>query len=352
MIKAAHLRVSEKEATPHLINYMKKLASLGVNFLVLELGYSFERFPELSSGTFDKEDAKKVRAAAKEHGITLAPLFMCLGHQGWGIPKNKLLELHPEFCETPEATKGEELPDGKKMPDLVAGKPINNTPNGDFYCHSWCASEDGIYEYVFPMMDEIADALGAQHIHVGMDETFSIAEDCCPRCVGRDRAVLYARVVNKLYSHIVKERGKKMLMWGDRLNNTAVCNYGDWEGDALGIWRAIDMIPNDIIICDWHYEMTEGGFPGVSIFIEKGFTVLPSCWRSGPQAKWLWEDSKKRADSAKGTGELWGMMVTCWAEANAEYLQKLIEAVDKADAKTEENDHRGVVASLLYLSSL
>lgn len=38
----------------------------------------------------------------------------------------------------------------------------------DVYVYSWCASNDGVYDYIFPMMDEIIEAMDAKIVHVGM----------------------------------------------------------------------------------------------------------------------------------------------------------------------------------------
>jgi len=345
-VKGVHLRLKDTESTDNLVRYIKEgLAPIGVNFMVLEFnpGYKFECFPELSEGTFGKEDAKKVGAAAKEAGIKIAPLIMCLGHQGWGSSPNKLLEVYPEFKETPDVKIG------KKEPDKIAGKFINNTPHGEFYCHSWCASNDGVYKYVLPMIDEITTDLGTDMVHVGLDEVFSIAEDSCPNCTGKGKAELFARTVNILHDYIVKKQGWQMLMWGDRLNNAKECGYSDWDGDGLGMWRAIDMIPKDIVICDWHYDIIESGFPSVGVFMEKGFTVIPAAWRSLKQTKVFWDDAVKQV-SDKNLGKLAGMMVTCWAEASAEYLDKLNTHV-KAGLQDEENDDdRGIASSVVYMA--
>jgi hypothetical protein len=319
--------------------------------MVLEFnpGYNFTCYPELANGTFGKEDSKKLAAVAKECRIRLVPLFMCLGHQGWRYEKNALLSHYPEFDETPDVVEG------IKEPDKVAGKIITNTPDGIFYCHSWCASNDDVYKYVFPMMDEIMEDLGADCLHVGMDETFSIAEDSCPRCVGKGRAELFARTINTLHDHIVKEKGWEMMMWSDRLNNANEHGYHAWEGDILGMWRAADMIPTDIILADWHYDMNEKGFQsGFESLMKKGFRVLPAGWRDLKQIDFLWSEAKKSAKSAdeKGyEGKIAGLMVTCWSEASAENLDELNTHV-KAKLQSEEIDLRGVASSVVYMSGL
>jgi len=350
-IIGAHLRIQDTGCTDALCRYIKEsLGPLGVNLLVLELnpGYDFKCYPELSSGSFGKEDAKKVAACAKEAGIRVAPLFMCLGHQGWAYGKNPLLTHYPEFDETPDVTEG------KKSPDLIAGKPIHNTPNGIFYCHSWCASNDDVYKYVFPMIDEIMEDFGADALHVGMDETFSIAEDSCPRCVGKGRADLFAHTVNTLHNHIVKEKGWQMLMWSDRLNNAKEHGYHEWEGDVLGIWRAADMIPTDILLCDWHYDMNERGFPGFETLMEKGFTVLPSGWRDLKQTKFLLDETRKYAKVGADKnlpGKMAGMMITCWSEATGEFINNMNELVKTRIHDEENKDSRGIASSLVYVAN-
>ena len=340
MIKAVHLRVKDASITDKLVQYINEgLSPLGVNLLCLEFnpGYNYRCFPELADGSFGRNEAQKVAAAAKEAGIKIVPLFMCLGHQGWRFEKNKLLELHPEFDETPYIPE-----DGDpKTHDLA------------FYCHSWCASNDDVYKYVFPMMDEIMEDFGTDCLHVGLDEVFSLAESTCPRCSGKTRPYLFARTVNILHEHIVKEKGWKMMMWGDRLNNAEAFDYHAWEGDIWGTWKAIDMIPKDIIITDWHYEINEKGFPGIEAFIKKGFSVIPASWKELKQTRFLLEEALKYKKSAKEkgySGELAGMMVTCWSEVTNELLDKLLESIKIREQNEEAKDERGIASSIVYIA--
>ena len=101
-----------------------------------------------------------------------------------------------------------------------------------------------------------------------------------------DPAKLYAKAVNDLNDHLVKKRGLQMLMWGDRLINGEIHKYGDWEASTNNTWGAVDLIPKDIIICDWHYEPLKNypkgvdGYTSIPMFIEKGFRVIPTSWRN------------------------------------------------------------------------
>jgi hypothetical protein len=340
-IKAVHLRLESSESTGKLVQYIKEgLAPLGVNTLILEFnpGYNYRCFPELANGTFGRADAQQVAAAAKEAGIRIVPLFMCLGHQGWRFKKNTLLKAHPEFDETPDVP---EDGDPENTPDLV------------FYCHSWCASNDDVYKYVFPMMDEIMTDFGADCLHVGMDEVFTLADEKCPRCKGKDRAELYARTVNILHDHIVKEKGWQMMMWADRLNNAEECGYHAWEGDTLGTWPAVNKIPKDVLLVAWHYVINEKGFPGIGIMLEKGFTVIPAGWKELKQARFLLDEALKYSKLAREKGDpgrMAGMMITNWNVASPEMLDELLAALKERVQDEEDTKARGVASSIVYMT--
>ncbi|MDZ7317349.1 MAG: hypothetical protein ONB24_14645, partial [candidate division KSB1 bacterium] len=126
---------------------------------------------------------------------------------------------------------------------------------------------------------ELLDAFQADYFHVGMDEVFLIGHELSPSTRGKDPAEVFAKAVNDLHRHIVGKRGKQMLMWGDRLIDGNVIDYGEWESSKNGTAGAVDKIPKDIIICDWHYELRDS-YPSVPMFIEKGFRVLPTSWRN------------------------------------------------------------------------
>jgi len=73
-------------------------------------------------------------------------------------------------------------------------------------------------------------------------------------------------------------------MWGDRFIDGAETGYGRWEASKNETYPAVDFVPKDIIICDWHYErkyenMRTYGFPSLRLFLDKGFRVLPTSFR-------------------------------------------------------------------------
>ena len=312
MVTAAlHLAASDQEkpkparkAEPwrglHLINYnsdadletlgnqVPKLAQLGLNVLIVEVDYHFQfrTQPKLRQGRnpITPEGAAKLTAVCRKNGIRLIPEFQCLGHQSWKGDTFPLLTVYPELDLTPGA-----FPQNKGI-----------------YCREWDPLNPKVKEIVFPLLDEILDGFGADALHVGMDEIFLLGSEQSPSTKGQDPAKLFAKAVNDLHQHLVKERHVEMLMWGDRLFDAKKYQWGEWEAARNGTAPAVDMIPNDIIICPWHYESRDA-YPSIPMFIDKGFRVLPTGWKEVNATKAL-IDYTRQYNSSK----LLGYMFTTW----------------------------------------
>ena len=313
-----HIRICDKEEGDFLKKLLKEyLIPLDVNLLVIEVNtcFRFEKHPEVSEGTFDKTSAREISSLCKENDVEIVPLFNCLGHQGWKGKPNGLLRAYPEFDETPEIPYDSE----------------------DIYCRSWCPSHPRIYDVVFSLIDEIQEAFESRYFHVGMDEVFIIAR--CPRCRGKDPAHLFSDTAKKLHDHLL-EKGVKMMMWGDRLIKRERTPYSEWEADDIGIYPAVDMIPKDVVVVDWHYEPMDR-YPSIPYFLEKGFKVLPACWKNLEAAKRFFEYSKKQAKKLDREENVLGILVTDWhlpakklyeafKEKRKEDLMEVLEYISKS----------------------
>jgi Glycosyl hydrolase family 20, catalytic domain len=244
------------------------LAARGANVLVLEVDYGFEfrSHPELRISTtpITRRGARRLVDAAGRHGMRIIPEFQCFGHQSWAKDTWPLLTRYPELDLTPGAFPG----------------------NEGLYCREWDPMNPRVYRIVYALIDEIIDAFDADAVHVGMDEVLLIDNPAAASTRGRDPAEVYAKAVNDMYAHIVKKRGRTMLMWGDRLIDAARIDYGEWESSKNRTAPAIDRIPRDIVICDWHYEARDA-YPSIPMFLDKGFRVLPTSWKDVGAAKAL-----------------------------------------------------------------
>lgn len=304
----------------------EKLAPMGVNVLILEVNYNF-RFashPELSGGNLSVNDARELAATCRQHQIRLIPMFNCLGHQSWSRTTFPLLAKHPEFDESPKVPKN----------------------NEGIYCRSWCPLHPEVNKVVFALIDELIDAFGADAFHVGMDEVFLMADQGCARCQGKDPAELFAKAVNDLHGHIVGERKLTMLMWADRLldDKKLGFHYGKWEASQNGTGPAIDRIPKDIILCDWHYEIRKDGYPSIAYLQEKGFRILPSTWWNQDAALAMLREAR-----AKGTERMIGHVCTTWTGSEA-VCRALLDDQPPSEPKPKTKSRRGgpreIVAAL------
>lgn len=210
----------------------------------------------------------------------------------------------------------------------------------EFFCPSWCPLHPDINALAFELIDELIEAFQADAFHVGMDEVFALADDKCPRCQGKDRAVLFAKAVNDMYDHIVKKRGLQMFMWGDRLIDSEKTGYNNkFEADTFGTSGAIDLIPNDIVITDWHY-LKHDSYPSPAIFMEKGFTVIPACWHDTEAAVSFLEQSKQQANDLGMENHMPGMIVTSWHHWNKAAFESFSDKhVDTLEGEMKELHH-------------
>ena len=293
--RGLHLMDSGAAGLPGLRRLVDEvLAPRHANVLVYEIDYNF-RFashPELAGpDAWSGSQAKELADACAAAKIRLIPMINCLGHQSWKEPPGALLKAHPEFEEPPGGT----------APQAKLGAK-------EFYCRSWCPRHPQVNSFVGDLVDELLDAFRGDAFHAGMDEVYVIASEACPRCRGADPAVLYAEAVNALHGRIAA-RGASMLMWGDRLLDGKATGYGDWEGATNGTDRAIDLIPKDIVVCDWHYEPLQA-YPSLEILPGKGFRTWPTVWRN-------LEGARKFMAAASGRGDpkVLGVLTTVWFPA-------------------------------------
>jgi len=147
-----------------------------------------------------------------------------------------------------------------------------------------------------------------------MDEVFLIGSEHCPHCKGHDTGQLFAKATNDYHSHLHDERGVEMLMWGDRLLDDATTGYGKWEAADNKTHKAIDLIPEDIVICDWHYTLRDS-YPSIPLFLDKGFRVWPSGWKEVEATKALIDFSHLYR-----TGRMLGHLCTTWGAVGLSQL--------------------------------
>jgi len=294
-------------STERLDDFVKfidtELAPRKVNTLILRVDYNyqFESHPELRDpSVLSKADVKKLVTTCKKHNIQLIPQINLLGHQSWADKVTNLLKVYPEFDETPHV----------KM-------PVNyQWPNADgLYCKSYCPLHPGVHKVVFELVDEICDAFESTAFHAGMDEVFYLGEDSCIRCSGRDKAELFAGEVRTIRDHL-NLKNRKLWIWGDGLIDGNTTGMGMWEASYNSTFRAIDMIPKDVMICDWHYERAD---QTPVYFAMKGLNIATCPWRMPEIAVQQTNDMVrfKTQSTPEMSEHFRGMIQTVWSDAGS-----------------------------------
>ena len=312
----------------------EELAPAKINLLILRVdwGYAYESHPELRDpNPLSKADVSRLVAACRRNGIRLVPQVNLLGHQSWAQETNALLRVYPQFDETPS----------------IKTENYTGWPNPDgLYCKSYCPLHPDVHTVVFDVVDEVCKAFEADAFHAGMDEVFYIGEKECPRCNGRDKAELYAGEVTLIRNHLAQD-GRQLMIWGDRLLDGRTTGLGEWEASYNGTWRAIDLIPKDVLICDWHYERAD---LSAVYFAMKGLPVATCGYRNPEVSLQQVKDMiqfRKQA-SAETVNHLQGYIHTIWS-GTAPFLRSYYS---QDEDKGRDGGAKAAKAVLNYLKEL
>lgn len=315
-VRALHLSAPGRNGLPAALAFIGgALPKEGVNTLILEFnyGYNFKSRPEFADpSALGHDEVRQLARACREKGIELIPQINCLGHQSWAKRTARLLEKHPEFDETPG-----------KYPE-----------NKDIYCRSYCPLHPEVHKVLFDLITELVEACEAKSFHVGMDEVFILADPDCPRCKGKDPAELFATEVKTLHAHL-KTLNCRLWIWGDRFLDGKSTRLGKWEASENGTAPAIDLVPKDIVICDWHYDAAP---ETARFFAGKGFDVVSCPWRKPEVAlAQLRHMRALRADADPAVARrALGMVQTTWCGFSA--------FVKAYNARSSENAGEGSAA--------
>ena len=299
----------------------EELAPRTVNTLILRVDFNFQftSHPELhDGGALSKADVKKIVEACKQHHIQVIPQINLLGHQSWANHVGGLLRAYPDFDETPWVKMHEKY----------------SWPNADkLYCKSYCPLHPKVHEVVFDLVDEICEAFETEAFHASMDEVFYIGEEKCPRCSGKDKAGLFAGEVTMIRDHLAKS-GRKLWIWGDRLLDGKTTGLGEWEASMNGTAGAIDLVPKDVVICDWHYERAE---PTAAYFAMKGFNVVTCPWKREKSAVQQVHDLARLREQSNPALQkrVLGLVQTVWSGANP-FMNNFYRAADATAPKSNQ----------------
>ncbi|MTI13485.1 family 20 glycosylhydrolase [Sansalvadorimonas verongulae] len=295
---------TKPEDLKSLGKYLKTLARLGVNNIILAIDYEFDyqNDPDMARGEgfIGADEAKAFAEQARKFNIEVIPQFHCVSHQSWNEHVFPLLKKYPELDVTPGL-----------YPD-----------NEGIESREWDPTHPKLYPILFAMFDELIEAFDSKAFHIGMDEVFLVGSRNATFFKDMDVDEAFAYGINRIHEHLASKQ-QQVLMWGDRL----VCGQTHPLGISFscrdGISDALKLIPKDIIICDWQMERRKD-FETMADFVEEGFRVLPVSWKDTGAI----EDSL-RYSTLINSPNIIGRVFTTWREEEGrpDHYGPLIEGV-------------------------
>ncbi len=329
-VRGLAIEAPKPDGLDRFLNFIEEeLVPAHFNLLILRVdwNYAYESHPELRDpNPLSQEDVGRIVALCRKHDIRLVPQINLLGHQSWATQNLALLREYPQFDENPSVKTEDYTP----------------WPNPyRLYCKSYCPLHPEVHDVVFAVVDEVCDAFESDAFHAGMDEVFYLGEEECPRCHDHDKAELFAGEVTRIHDHLA-EKGRQLMIWGDRLIDGRTTGIGEWEASFNDTWPAIDMIPKDVFICDWHYERAD---LTAAYFALKGFEVATCGYRNPEVCLQQIRDQRQfRAQSApEPAARFQGYIHTIWS-GNDHFLKRYYELKGgKSDPSGRTDDVRALL---------
>lgn len=248
--RGAHLFLGNN-ALPFHKNLIERIFShLKMNHLVLESEYTrWDSAPEIAVDfSMSKSDLQQVIQFARQHMMEVTPLLQSLGHSEWMFRNGQNMDI----AEDP-----------------------NNPRN-------YCPLNPRTYPFIDAIYDEAIQLFQPRYFHIGHDEIhlfnrFPYHEECKQRGLTQ----LFVDDVLHHYRRF-QQRGIRTMMWGDMLlHRSESADSAAFAESPEEAQRRRDLLPKDIIICDWHYQPRppeEFVQKNLKVFQQAGFEVIATTW--------------------------------------------------------------------------
>lgn len=135
-----------------------------------------------------------------------------------------------------------------------------------------------VYEHAFALIDEIIEMNDFNYFHIGHDEVYgSDKRTKNVEALDQDNFVQDVIKLNKY----LKSKNVKIMMWADMLWDRKKFKIAQAGVKYLESYEnAINGIPKDIILCDWHYKSNSKDFPTYDYFVGLGFETWGATWNN------------------------------------------------------------------------
>lgn len=204
----------------------------------------------------------------------------------------------------------------------------DRNPDLMFNAVTYDPRKEGVYQKVYPLLDEIIASLRPAAIHIGHDEVVGWNRAHARKKLKPGEqplpADLFLKHVLRVHGHL-KSKGVATWMWGDVLlapEEFPSMLERHLHGGMPGYGKSLrDRLPRDIVICDWHYFDEQGEFPSMRKMQEEGFKVIGATWKN--------ETTIRNFTRYAKAHRAHGMMATTWYHihgATADQVDWIIRA--------------------------
>ena len=246
----SHLCFQYDRIVPNEVKKVLKdiLQPVGFNGVILEFnrGLRTGTHPELACDwSLTMKQARDLVDFAKDLGFQVGIQFNSPGHQN----ETGVDLAHPEFMEP--------------LPDTAQG-------------YTLCVSNPGARRLIQEVIQEMQYELEPDLINFGSDEVQFEGYDStlghCSRCKAKDPFRLFGEYMQWLFSLNLNPGKTVSAMWGDMfIQDQQFGEQVTGNGSAAEIWRALEYIPRDTQILDWHYYFSPD-FRSLDFFRDHGYS--------------------------------------------------------------------------------
>ena len=250
------------------------LLSLRYNTVIIEVGGAMEykKHPEINSAWIDycREMARYPDRANEIQNKTYPwgknSIHFENGGGRW-LTQDTVRTL-VKYCKDRGMEVIPECPTLSHSDYLLMPHPELAERSDDAWPDAYCPSNPDTYQLVFEVLEEVLGVFEPKIVHIGHDEYYSIG--VCPRCRGKAAENIYADDVTKIHDWLA-ERGVRTMLWAEKLLDAIGLNGEHFGGSEArerrpdgtveivrpATWRAIDLIPRDIIAHHWYWSIAE-----------------------------------------------------------------------------------------------
>ncbi|HCH63366.1 MAG: hypothetical protein CL927_07300 [Deltaproteobacteria bacterium] len=241
-------RLATVAALSGTADYLPLLRELGedaiqsrLNGVVIDLNamWRFPSHPELAfSWAAPLDTLTPWIDELREHGVIVYPTLPLFSHQ-----ENLLAPLYPKLLMVPIQTFPKKR--GQPPEPIFWWNPIYD-PRSPV-----------VRELVRDLLTDVMNVFDAPMIHIGHDEAGALrfvpaAQDPVGAFV---ESIRYAR-------ECVLERGRQVGIWADMLlDHRRIPGTAHGNESGVQTWRAIDQIPDDVVLFDWQYHGSAAPWP-------------------------------------------------------------------------------------------